>query len=121
MKRIISLMVVAALTVIAACGPADDPFTIKDSIPPSTPTGLVATPVGISSISLTWNASSDDWGVAGYKIYRGGVYLKTASGTTASDTGLSAATTYCYTVSATDFGSNESAQSNQVCATTLAN
>jgi chitodextrinase len=91
-----------------------------DATAPSTPTGLAATAVSASSISLTWTASTDNVAVTGYKIYRGSVYLKTVSGTSSSDTGLSASTNYCYTVSAIDAANNESAQSVQACATTTA-
>jgi chitodextrinase len=126
MKKNILLLVVAALTVIGACGVDDnsvnvgpDAFTYHDTSPPTTPGSLVATPESSSSISLTWQASKDDTTVQGYWIYREGVWLKFASGTSTSDTNLSAATTYCYTVSAIDYSSNQSAQSNQACATTL--
>src|SRR6185437_6645816 len=59
-------------------------------------------------------ASQDNMGgsgVAGYKVYRGGVLLGTASNVSYTDSGLSAATSYSYTVSAYDGTSppNESA------------
>jgi hypothetical protein len=58
-------------------------------------------------------------GVVGYKIYRVGAAsnpIKVVTTTTASDTGLSAGTNYCYSVSAYDAAGNESAQSSQQCA-----
>ncbi|MBI4689286.1 MAG: DUF1566 domain-containing protein [Nitrospirae bacterium] len=92
---------------------------ITDTTAPSVPTGLTATAVSTSQINLSWTASTDDVGVAGYKVYRNGTYLKTATTTSASDTGLSPSTNYCYSVSAYDAAWNESGQSSQACATTL--
>jgi chitodextrinase len=91
--------------------------TLPDS-PPTTPTNLVANAVSPTQINLSWDASTDDYGVTGYNIYREGTYLKSVTGTSTSDTGLSPVTVYCYTVSAYDAGGNESAQSGQACATT---
>lgn len=90
-----------------------------DTGPPSVPTGLTSTAASTTQIDLSWTASTDDVGVAGYKIYRSGTLIKTVTSTTASDTALTAATSYCYTVSAIDSAGYESAQSFSVCATTL--
>jgi hypothetical protein len=92
-----------------------------DTAPPTTPTGLTATASSSSQINLSWTASTDNVGVTGYKIYRVGAAsnpIKSVTTTTASDTGLSANTEYCYTVSAYDAAGNESAHSDQKCATT---
>jgi len=86
---------------------------------PSTPTALTATAVSTSQIDLSWTASTDNVGVTGYKIYRDTVYVATTGGTTYSDVGLSAGTTYTYTVSAIDASLNESAQSASASATTF--
>lgn len=91
-----------------------------DTLAPSTPTYLTATAASGSQIDLSWTASTDNIGVTGYKIYRGGTYLKSVTTTSASDTGLNPSTQYCYTVSAYDAAGNESAQSSQACATTSA-
>jgi fibronectin type III domain protein/calcineurin-like phosphoesterase family protein len=96
-----------------------------DTIPPSVPAGLAATPAGTSEIDLSWTASTDNpggSGVAGYRIYRsdhGSTPLATVTGTSYADLGLLPATTYTYTVSAFDQAGNESAQSQPVSATTL--
>src|SRR6266540_1136914 len=42
-----------------------------DTSPPSVPTGLRVTGVTTSSISLAWNASTDNVGVTGYQVRRG--------------------------------------------------
>ena len=78
----------------------------------------MATVVSSSQIDLTWTASTDSAGVTGYKIFRGGSQAGTAAGTSYKDTGLSADTTYMYSVSACDAAGNQSAQSTPVSATT---
>lgn len=93
-------------------------FKMLPDPPPSTPTNLKATAVSSSQIDLSWTASTDNVGVAGYKVYRDGVYLESIAGTSYSDTGLNPSTSYCYTVSAYDAAGNESPQSAQACATT---
>jgi chitodextrinase len=92
--------------------------TGPDDEAPSTPTGLSATAVSSSQISLTWTASTDNVGVAGYRIYRDESFLKSVTTTSTSDTGLNPSTQYCYAISAYDAAENESEQSNQSCDTT---
>ena len=82
-----------------------------DLTPPSAPQQLTATPASSSQINLSWTASRDDVGVAGYKIFRDGMQMATATfpeQTTAQDTGLSPSTTYTYTVQAYDAAGNVS-------------
>jgi chitodextrinase len=91
-----------------------------DSTPPTAPTNLVAVPASSSAISLNWTASTDGAGVLGYRISRNGVEIAQASGTSYTDTGLSSATSYTYTVTAYDATGNLSDPSNPASATTLA-
>ncbi len=91
-----------------------------DTTAPSTPTNLSASAVSSSQINLAWTASTDNVGVAGYRIFRGGTQVGTSSTTSYSDTGLAASTTYTYRVAAYDAAQNVSAQSSQVSATTSA-
>ena len=86
-----------------------------DTTSPSTPANLTATAVEPTKINLSWDASTDNIAVTGYKIYRdgGGTPIATVTGTTYQDTGLSPSTLYTYNVSAIDGASNESAQSSQ--------
>src|SRR6185503_17406930 len=42
---------------------------ISDATPPSDPTGLVATSA-VGQINLSWTASTDNGGVAGYRVER---------------------------------------------------
>ncbi|WP_334078186.1 lytic polysaccharide monooxygenase [Paenibacillus sanfengchensis] len=94
---------------------------VNDTHAPTAPGYLhvMGTPTS-SSIALMWNASSDNVGVTGYRIYRGGTLVQTVSGTTTSYsvTGLSANTSYSFTVKAVDAAGNESAASNAVTAKT---
>ncbi|HSX00646.1 MAG TPA: fibronectin type III domain-containing protein, partial [Candidatus Saccharimonas sp.] len=94
--------------------------TLPDTTPPSVPAGLTATPATSTQVNLSWTASTDNVGVTGYKLYRGGVLINTGAATSFSDTGLTPGTTYSYTVSAMDAAANESAQSPAVQATTPA-
>src|SRR5207302_1801753 len=91
-----------------------------DTTPPTVPTGLTATAVSSSQINLSWTASSDNVGVSGYRVYRGGTQIATRSTTSFADTGLSPSTTYNYTVAAYDAAGNLSAQSSSASATTPA-
>ncbi len=91
-----------------------------DTVAPTVPTGLTATAISSSQINLSWTASTDNVGVTGYNILRGGVKIATAPGTSYQDAGLSASTSYSYNVSAFDAAGNTSAQSTGASATTQA-
>ncbi len=101
---------------VVASGVPSEP----DVIAPSTPTNLQASAVSTSQINLSWNASTDNVGVSGYKIFRNSVQVATSTLTDYSDTGLTPATTYSYAVSAHDAAGNVSGQTLPVFATTLA-
>src|SRR5208283_1301507 len=99
--------------------------SLPDTTPPTVPASVSASAVSASQINLAWTASTDPVvtgqvtsGMAGYKIYRNGSLLATTATANYQDTGLPAATTYSYTVSAYDVAGNESAQSASVSATT---
>jgi hypothetical protein len=91
-----------------------------DTTAPTVPSGLSASAASASSIGLSWSASSDAVGVVGYRIKRGATVVGTASGTSFTDTGLSAATSYTYSVAAYDAAGNVSAYSSTASATTSA-
>src|SRR2546427_5032605 len=77
-----------------------------DTTPPSTPTGLTAAAAGSTGANLSWSASTDNVGVTSYIARRNGVQDATPATTSFADKGLSAATTYSYTVAARDAGGN---------------
>ena len=91
-----------------------------DTTPPSTPANLVAAVQSSSQINLSWSASTDNVGVAGYRVFRGGFQIATSTTTSYSDTGLSPSTNYVYTIAAYDAAGNGSSQSTLVSATTQA-
>ena len=94
--------------------------TASDVAAPSIPTGVVATAIGPHRVNITWNASSDNVGVTGYTISRGGVVLG-STGPNAlawTDATASGASTYGYTVAAFDQAANRSAPSATISATT---
>ncbi|GAA2883298.1 glycoside hydrolase family 18 protein [Streptomyces mexicanus] len=83
---------------------------------PAAPAGLAVTGTTSSSVSLSWNTVS---GATGYNVYRGGTKVTSVSGTSATVTGLAAATAYSFQVTATN-AAGESAKSAAVTATTAA-
>jgi chitodextrinase len=90
----------------------------SDTSAPTVPAGLNATTSGSTQINLSWTGSADNIGVTGYKVYRNGVLVGSPAGTGYSDNGLSASTTYSYSVAACNAAGNCSAQSAAVSATT---
>ncbi len=108
---------IAGLTVVSSA----------DTTAPSVPTSVSAVAVSSSQINLTWTASTDNVGVAGYRIYRchgSGCTPSTQIGTVTtnsySNTGLTANTTYVYRVTAYDAAGNTSGQSTSASAATQA-
>jgi uncharacterized repeat protein (TIGR01451 family) len=96
-----------------------------DGEPPTAPTNLGATPISQSRIDLAWTASTDNIGVTGYRVERcqgagcsSFTQIATPVGTSYSDTGLAAGTTYRYRVRATDAAQSLSAYSNEATGTT---
>jgi hypothetical protein len=89
-----------------------------DNIPPSVPSGVSASPLSDSEITLSWDASTDESGVSGYKIYRDGAFLTVVASISYRDANLRPATTYTYQVSAVDVYNNESVKSAGISATT---
>ncbi|MDE1175728.1 MAG: cellulase family glycosylhydrolase [Edaphobacter sp.] len=98
------------------------PITILGNGPaPPAPTGLSATPISATSISLAWNSSST---ATSYNVLRsttsGGPYSSVSSGlatTSFIDTALSQTTTYYYVVQAVN-GNGVGANSGSASATT---
>jgi|GEM_PF-1588508 len=91
-----------------------------DTQAPTAPTGLTSTGKTDTSVSLSWTASTDNVGVTGYDIYRNGTYATSVTGTSGTVTGLSANTTYSFTVKAKDAAGNVSPASSALSVTTNA-
>ncbi|WP_405529402.1 carbohydrate binding domain-containing protein [Streptomyces canus] len=90
----------------------------SDTQAPSAPGSLRSTGKTSSSVSLAWNASSDNVGVTAYDVYSGSNQVLSVSGTSATVSGLAASTSYTLTVKARDAAGNVSAASNTVSVTT---
>jgi cellulose 1,4-beta-cellobiosidase len=93
----------------------------SDTTAPSVPANLVASAQSATSVTLAWDASTDNAGgsgVAGYDILRNGTKVGSSTTTGYNDTGLTAATTYTYTVKARDVAGNISAASTALPVTT---
>jgi hypothetical protein len=124
MQTLKYIMMTTLIVLINACGGGGSgttttaPSTPTDTAP-STPTDISATVLSSSSISLSWSASTDDVGVTGYRIYRDDTEITTTSNTSYVDFGLTAETSYSYTVSAYDAGGNVSEVTGFVSATTI--
>jgi chitodextrinase len=89
-----------------------------DTQAPSAPSNLTVSAKTSSSVSLSWGASTDNVGVTGYQVRRAGAVVATVAGLSATVGGLSPATVYSFTVTATDAAGNTSNPSNTVSVTT---
>lgn len=94
--------------------------TTADTEAPTVPAGLEVSGATASSISLNWNAASDNVAVSAYEVYVNGAYHSTAASPNTTITGLSPATTYSFYILAKDAAGNKSAESASVMGTTEA-
>lgn len=102
-----------------------DTFTINttitgaDTLAPSVPANVSAVATAVDTIELTWDASTDNFGVDGYHVWRDGMQIATTTMTNYVDAGLASSTLYSYYITSFDASGNESASSTVVSATTL--
>src|SRR5204863_7797851 len=114
---------VRATATTATGGPNVDRLTVTpasggDTQPPSAPGNLHSTGATSSSVSLAWNASTDNVGVVGYDVFNGPTKATSVTGTSATVSGLAAGTSYTFTVKARDAAGNASAASTAVTVST---
>ncbi|MFB8773508.1 glycosyl hydrolase family 18 protein [Streptomyces broussonetiae] len=83
-------------------GSCDGGPTVPGDNPPSAPGTPSASEITNTSVKLSWSAATDDKGIKNYDVLRGGSKVATVTGTTYTDTGLTAGTDYSYTVQARD-------------------
>ncbi len=89
-----------------------------DQLAPTVPANLLSTAAAADSVSLAWDASTDNVGVAGYDITVNGATGVSATGTSATVGGLSPNTTYRFAVRARDAAGNSSAYGPEITVTT---
>jgi chitodextrinase len=91
-----------------------------DTTAPTAPSGLSASAVTATGVTLSWSASTDDVGVTAYDVYAGSSIVATVGGstTTATVSNLSPGTGYSFTVKARDAAGNVSPASAPVSVTT---
>ena len=89
-----------------------------DTEVPTTPANLIMLGATETTVDLMWDNATDNVGVTGYRIYRDGVEVGTTTTTDYTDTGLTAGTTYIYTVKTYDAAGNTSDASSALSATT---
>ena len=92
-----------------------------DTAPPTAPSNVAAEASSHNRVDLSWNAASDNFGIAGYEVLRDGEIIATLGAVTGyADTGVEANTRYEYTVRALDPSGNRSSTSNPATVTTPA-
>jgi chitodextrinase len=82
-----------------------------DTIPPSAPSGLSGASGNPTTAYISWNAATDNVGVAGYNVLRDNDKAATTASLNYQDSGLTAGTTYTYAIQAFDLAGNLSALS----------
>jgi glucose/arabinose dehydrogenase len=131
MSRSLAIATVALVALASACGGGGDSSSPPPTAPaqppadttaPSVPANVTASAQSSTSILVTWDVSTDASGISGYRVFRDGstTALATVSTNAFTDTGLSPATQYSYTVAAVDAAAtpNVSALSAAATATT---
>jgi chitodextrinase len=90
----------------SACSPS------QDTQPPSAPQGLLITGSTQTSINVSWSASTDNVGVAGYGRYANGSLVGSGAGTSYTFSGLNCNTAYSLGVDGYDAAGNRSARAS---------
>ncbi|MEV7552070.1 proprotein convertase P-domain-containing protein [Amycolatopsis sp. NPDC089917] len=89
-----------------------------DTSAPTAPGNARTTGTTANTVSLAWDASTDNVSVTGYDVYNGSALATSVSVTSATVTGLSPDTSYNFTVKARDAAGNVSPASGVVAAKT---
>jgi len=85
-----------------------------DTTPPTAPTNVVATAANCSQVNVSWSPAADGGsGVQSYLVFRDGVFFRevAAPDTSTTDTTVSPASTWFYSVAAKDAAGNQSSNS----------
>lgn len=84
----------------------------EDTQEPTAPTQLQTERVGDTSVTFSWQPSTDDTGVTGYEVYRDGKLVASVGETRYTDVGLMPETIYRFEVVALDAAGNRSTASD---------
>ena len=85
-----------------------------DNEAPSAPENVKVSAKGNTSVTLTWSASTDNYGVTGYNIYERGKFIGSSDTTVFTVGGLAPETLYYFTIKAKDAAGNLSNASNRL-------
>jgi len=120
MKHVIILFLFFSSVVFSQNYYPLDQAPVTDTEAPTAPSNLASSNITQTTVNLTWTASSDNVGVANYRVYNSGTLIATvgSAATSYTLTGLLPDTTYSLTVRGVDFANNESSNSNTVSVTT---
>jgi glucose/arabinose dehydrogenase len=94
------------------------PAAVVDVEPPSAPSNAVVSEVSANSVSLAWDASSDNVGVVSYAVFSNNVQVGTTTGRQTTIAGLKPQTPYQFQVRAVDAAGNVSPFTAPLAATT---
>ncbi|MEU8592505.1 glycoside hydrolase family 18 chitinase [Streptomyces globisporus] len=83
-------------------GASCDGSSVPGDNAPSAPGKPTASDITDTSVKLSWTAATDDKGIKNYDVLRDGAKVATVTGTTYTNTGLTAGTDYSYAVQARD-------------------
>src|SRR4051794_30289168 len=86
----------------AVLGLSSAAFASGDTTPPTTPTNMRVVSVAEQTVSIAWDASTDNLGVDHYTVYRDGNPINTSSSASYTDTGLWPHSTHTYYATASD-------------------
>lgn len=112
-------MVKASGNIFFNVNTANFSITAPDTEVPTAPT-LSANNTTSTKTTLSWTGATDNVAVASYDIYKDGTLVANSTTSPYTVTGLSASTSYVFTVKAKDASNNISVSSNAVTVTTLA-
>jgi chitodextrinase len=102
----------AALSASTSACSSPPPPPPVDGAAPSVPSGLLISGATGTSVSLRWNASTDNVGVTGYRVFVGSAHTTTTSQPNATVSGLRCGWAYTFEVDAVDAAGNRSGRAS---------
>jgi endonuclease I/chitodextrinase len=94
-------------------------YKSSDTQAPTTPLNVTLSNISLNSITVSWDASSDNIAVTGYDIFVNGILQEQTTNTNILIANLETNTTYSFSIVAKDLINNKSAASTAVNGTTL--